>query len=69
MSERYRVLPKSRSGHCCFEATVIDTEQPTIVHGEHCRHDGELQYETICECFTQEDAELVCEALNAFEDE
>lgn len=67
MSKRYIVVEKSISGHCCFEATVCDTEQPHMVHGEHYRDHftGELQYETVCECFDVEDAAMICDALNA----
>ena len=52
-AKRYKILEGSKSGHCCFDFTVIDTE--VIMHGDPM---------TICECFNKEDAELVCTALN-----
>lgn len=55
---RYKIIEGSESAHCCFEATVVDTEQPWTC-GE------ETRYETICECFNKADAELICDALNA----
>jgi hypothetical protein len=46
---RYQVIEGSGSGHCCFEATVVDTSKMN----------------TACECFRMEDAQLICDALNA----
>lgn len=55
-TSRYTVLPVSQSGHCCFEATVVDTTKPsTAVAG---------QFEAVCECFTLGQANLVATALN-----
>lgn len=63
---RYQVYEGSKSAHCCFDATVIDTDKPTIVHGKHyVNSKGELDYETVCECFDMADAKLICDALNA----
>ncbi len=63
--ERYAVYKGSKSAHCCFEATVVDTTKPKIIGGEHYRgSDGQLHYETVCECFCESDAEMVCRALN-----
>jgi hypothetical protein len=64
---RYKIVDGSLSAHCCFEATVVDTTKPEIVNGEHYKniHDHQLQYEPVCECFTREDAEVICNALNA----
>lgn len=45
---RYVVVEGSESGHCCFEATVMDLQTD----------DG------IAECFSKEDAEFVAKALN-----
>lgn len=45
---RYVVVEGSESGHCCFEATVMDLQTDT----------------GIAECFSKEDAESVAEALN-----
>lgn len=52
MEERYKISEKSDSGHCCFEATVIDTENPI---------------KSICECFSIEAAKTICNALNGFD--
>ena len=66
---RYAIYNGSQSAHCCFYATVVDTTKPEMIHGEHYRGiDGQLHYEAVCECFSQEAAELVCKALNALHD-
>lgn len=66
MSDRYQSRSGSQSAHCCFQVTVIDTNKPTIIGGKHYMgSDGQTpQYETICECFEMDDAELICRALN-----
>ena len=46
---RYAVVAESVSAHCCFEATVIDTKE---------------NYNYTCECFEQEDAIKIANALN-----
>lgn len=53
---RYVIVVGSTSAHCCFEASVIDM---AVVHAG--------QHDTVCECFTMQDAKLVCAALNAQE--
>lgn len=66
LRKRYLVIEKSLSAHCCFVATVIDMNRPMLIGGLHYRDvDGELQYETVCECFTMEDAVLVGQSLNS----
>lgn len=60
---RYKVVEGSQSRHCCFDATVIDTSDPVIMHGQHYNN----QYREVCECFDIEDAELICEALNCLD--
>lgn len=63
---RYKIFNGSKSVHCCFDATVMDTTKPEIIGGEHyAGRDGQLHYETVCECFSLEDAQLICDALNA----
>lgn len=49
MKNRYAVLTESATGHCCFEASVVDTERDGL---------------PVAECFDEEDAQLVCDALN-----
>ena len=57
--QRYRVLDESRSGHCCFDFTVVDTHTP---------HPYYLHlFDAVCECFEREQAERVAAALNAVE--
>ena len=63
---RYQIFNGSKSAHCCFDATVVDTTKPEIIGGQHYKgSDGQLHYETVCECFSLEDAQLICDALNA----
>lgn len=67
---RYAIYKGSQSAHCCFEATVVDTTKPDIIGGEHYKDsgpNGQYHYEAVCECFSVEDAELVCRALNALD--
>lgn len=45
----------------------MDTTKPVIIGGKHYEDGGGKHYETVCECFSMEDAELVCRALNALE--
>jgi hypothetical protein len=60
----YKVVAESQSVHCCFSHTVVDTTKPVMINGEHFNG----QYESVCECFKEEDAILVCAALNAYWD-
>lgn len=62
---RFKVVEGSQTAHCCFEATVVDTNKP-IVHGSY---KPEGRYEPVCECFSKADADTVCAALNAVEEE
>jgi len=55
MRERYKIVRYSESGHCCFTATVVDTESSDCVGDDRA----------VCECFDLEDARLICGALNA----
>lgn len=64
-NNRYIIYIGSKSAHCCFEATVMDATKPEMICWEHYKDSsGQFHYETICECFSLEDAELVCRALN-----
>ena len=49
---RYKIMEGSESAHCCFTHTVVNsfTNLP--------------YFKTVAECFSKEDAELVCKALN-----
>ncbi len=61
---RYKIVEGSKSAHCCFEFTVVDTHKPDMVGGRQYVRDGEPQFETICECFERADADLIVTALN-----
>lgn len=54
--DRYQVVDGSVSGHCCFEATVVDTHTPHQVYRD--------LHALVCECFDREDAEKIASALN-----
>ena len=56
MPERYITVDGSDSGHCCFEATVIDTKKLSP--------DGAEQQYNVCECLWEADATTICAALN-----
>ena len=47
---RYVVHEGSDSGHCCFDASVIDTERDNVC---------------VCECFGLEEAHRIADALNS----
>lgn len=57
---RYRVVDGSVSGHCCFEASVVDTQVPHPIYKD--------QPGWVCECFEVENAKHIAEALNAAEE-
>lgn len=59
---RYKIVEESQSAHCCFSHTVVDTTRPRTIGDEHYNN----SYEAVCECFEEEDAILVCSALNAY---
>ena len=64
MTRRYKIIPGSQSGHCCFEFTVVDTDRPWFnARGEPFTDEGEQLYEAICECYDEADAKRVCDAL------
>lgn len=53
-------MDKSMSAHCCFEYTIMDTTKPQDYSDECGQH-----FDSVCECFTEEDAKLICTRLNA----
>ena len=53
MSERYKAVEGSESGHCCFDATVVDTQAPNPL------------FCWVCECFDMGNAQKIADALNA----
>lgn len=52
--KRYQVVKGSESAHCCFEATVIDTEKEMGSHPDW-----------VCECFEPSRAHAIADAMNA----
>jgi hypothetical protein len=52
--KRYQVVKGSESAHCCFEATVVDTEKPGAC-GDH---------DWVCECFDPARAHAIADAMN-----
>lgn len=57
MSERYKAVEGSESAHCCFEATVVDTQTPhPMFAGNH---------DWVCECYDMEAAQKIASAMNA----
>ena len=55
---RYMIVDGSGSGHCCFDATIVDTNR---------KHPHYEQGHWLCECFDLQDAELITETLNRYE--
>lgn len=65
MSQRYQIVPRSTSAHCCFDFTIVDTSRPKMANGkQYIDVDYGPQFETVCECFDEKSARLVAEALN-----
>jgi hypothetical protein len=62
----FKIITGSRSGHCCFNWSVVDTTQPTMFgpHYYRDRQTGEMQYEAVCECYHEDDAKMIVDALN-----
>jgi hypothetical protein len=60
---RYVIYDGTQCERCGFVATVLDTAKQTFVV-----EDGQPIYDVVCECFSMSDAELVCAALNAREE-
>jgi hypothetical protein len=52
---RYIIVDESMSAHCCFQWSIVDTT---------AGKDDEEWTKHICEGFREEDAQLICDALN-----
>lgn len=52
---KYKVIKGSDSAHCCFEYTVVDTYRLDEFNHKPI---------TVCECFEENDANLIAIALN-----
>ena len=57
---RFKIVDESVSNHCCFSHSVIDTATKADYGG--IRSD----YVVMCECFDEESAQMICDALNKF---
>lgn len=62
---RYKVIEGSQSYHCCFCATIVDTTKPLE---QFEGYDGIPEFDSVCECFDIETAEMICAALNKNEE-
>ena len=62
--DRYEVRKGSQSGHCCFEATVVDTSQPEMIGGKQYADKNGPQFVAVCECYYMHEAEMIAAALN-----
>lgn len=56
--ERYIIVKGSVSGHCCFDYSIVDSEQK--------EQDWGVDNKVICETFYKEDADLICNSLNKY---
>jgi hypothetical protein len=63
---RFKIEPGSDSGHdCCFQWTIIDTEDLIpFPKSNFVDQEEKLFPNAICECFREQDAILICSALN-----
>lgn len=59
--ERFKVVDGSQSCHCCFVCTVVDTTKPVMIGDHQYRN----QFDPVCECFSDEEAAMICNALNS----
>jgi hypothetical protein len=62
MAIRYRVVNESVTGHCCFEASVVDLLQPIITGDGQA---GSGRFFSVCECLEVARANEIAAALNA----
>jgi hypothetical protein len=63
--KRYKVVKESATGHCCFEASVVDQLRPFIGGDDKIHWD--LSAASVCECLDSEMAEKIASLLNANE--
>lgn len=73
MESRYQVVNGSQISSCHFLYTVVDTEWPqiSVKEGQYITDEdyivdenGNQVYEEVCECQEEDDARMVCNALN-----
>jgi hypothetical protein len=53
---QFIIIEESLSGHCCFEYTIVDTQQGKVESGGWKGR--------VCECVEKDYAEMICKALN-----
>ena len=56
INNRYIIMEDSKSAHCCFGYTVMDSTKPDMIGSKQYEDKNGLHYESICETFTKEDA-------------
>lgn len=56
-SARYIIVNSSVSAHCCFGYTIIDTAAGKESYGDYWKR-------SMCETFEEEEAKIICDALN-----
>jgi hypothetical protein len=61
--DRFIIINKSLSAHCCFCYTIVDTSYGREDFG---KVEDDYWKETVCECFEENHAKDVCDALNKF---
>jgi hypothetical protein len=57
--ERYIIVAGSVSKHCCFDYTIIDTAAGKEGRGGYWKR-------SMCETFDEEEAKVICDALNKY---
>jgi hypothetical protein len=60
MNERYKVVAGSQSARCCFEYTVVDT-------WTSCTIGDRTRFQSMCECWDEEVAARIAQALNGLD--
>lgn len=62
MADRFQVIEGSESGHCCFDATVVDTHVVRLP-GSSVKNN----FAWVCECMDLDAANTIAELLNRAE--
>ena len=65
--KRYRIIDDSVSYHCCFTHTVVDAQRSDSFNGQADEYriaNYGYDFATVCETWSAEDAQLICDALN-----
>ena len=58
-ADRFIVVPVALSAHCGFRCTIVDTFEGKAIYGASWES-------TMCEYFEEEEAEMICWALNKY---